>query len=140
MNDHMPLMGVNDLVINQEFSGGGFSVDSILLKSNISPIQTVMVNNEQHGGGHPSKVSELFGNLVVPNWALNYNFTPNNLTSKYDTMLDEDSTDIKEDLHNKLYRFIDYYENEKKEKNNRKTKRFKKFNKKTKHNKSQYIF
>lgn len=52
---------------------GGYSIDSILMKSGISPIMTV-----RRGGGGAANAdasatdvaTSLFGDLVVPNWAL----------------------------------------------------------------------
>jgi len=55
----------DDLVFNTDKNGnitaGGFSVDSCLLKSGVSPITTIN-NGSQKGGS----VSEIFKNLAVP--------------------------------------------------------------------------
>jgi len=83
---------------------GGFSVNSIMLKKGISPIQTLNYNMNNQTGG--SQVSDLFNSLVVPNWA----YTSGKITSggnpimqnKYDSD-DEDGSDvIDDDLHAKL--------------------------------------
>jgi len=134
---NMPLLNVNDLITEKNgIYSGGFSVNSILAKSNIAPIQTIIVENQE--GGSSSQVSDLFGSLVVPNWALNYNFPHNIFNSKHDNNNDDDAEDIDEDLHDKLFHFIHYHENEKNEKNKKRTKRFKKNNKKTKNKKYNY--
>lgn len=69
-------IGPDDLIFNndqeQGIHSGGFNVNSILLKSGISPIVTM--NNDFRGGsGGNEQVSDLFQHLVVPNWALSYN-------------------------------------------------------------------
>ena len=55
----------DDLVFNTDKNGnitaGGFSVDSCLLKSGVSPITTI--NNGTKKGG---SVSSIFNNLAVP--------------------------------------------------------------------------
>jgi len=55
----------DDLVFNTDKNGvitaGGFSVNSCLLKSGVSPITTI--NNGSHKGG---SVSAIFNNLAVP--------------------------------------------------------------------------
>lgn len=130
---NMPLLNVNDLITEKNgIYSGGFSVNSILAKSNIAPIQTIIVENQKGGSASSQQVSDLFGNLVVPNWALNYNFPHNIFNSNYDNNEDNETEDINEDLHDKLFHFIHYHKNEKDKKNNKKTKKFKKYNKKTK--------
>ena len=58
----------------KEIYSGGFKVDSVMMKLGISPIITVNKNNtnekEMHGG--ESKVSDLFSQLIVPNWVAYY--------------------------------------------------------------------
>ena len=67
----MSLLSANDLVFNKmpngEIYGGGFNLNSILMKKGISPIRTI--NHPHQIGGN---VSDLFNNLAVPNWALSY--------------------------------------------------------------------
>ena len=98
-------IGADELVFNNDQEGGihsgGFSVNSIMMKAGMSPIMTV--NTEQIGGNF-NKVSDLFNDLVVPNWALSYN---NRIVGgKYKEVKhdDSDSDDdvIHDDLHEKL--------------------------------------
>ena len=69
-------IGADELVFNNDkengIHSGGFSVKSIMMKAGISPIMTINSPNEMTGGSS-DKVSDLFDNLVVPNWALTYN-------------------------------------------------------------------
>jgi hypothetical protein len=62
----------NELVYNVDKEGnifsGGFGVNNILMKMGGSPIITL--NGRQTGGGE--KVSDLFNDLAVPNWATSY--------------------------------------------------------------------
>ena len=92
----------SDLVFNNRngIFGGGFSVQSIMMKSGISPIMTL--NNTQTGGTH-GKVSDIFEGLAVPAYAYYNNFqTGGNRIHK--TYEDQDDSDdiIEEDLHDKL--------------------------------------
>lgn len=74
------LFGPDDLVYRRdadaEVHSGGFSVQSILLKNKIPPIITYNVRQQGQkqetqdgGGGQGPQVSDLFADLVVPNWA-----------------------------------------------------------------------
>jgi len=102
-------MGPDDLVINSDIEGGvhsgGFSVKSFMMKSGFSPIMTF--NNQQFGGKN-EKVSDLFDDLVIPNWALSYNNRI--IGGKYNEVQhDSDSEDddvIDDDLHNKLLELV----------------------------------
>jgi hypothetical protein len=103
-------IGADELVFNNDIEGGvhsgGFSVNSIMMKAGMSPIMTL--NNEQIGG---DKVSDLFNNLVIPNWTLSYNNRI--IGGKYKEInhdietkpgqdpIDEDEV-IDDDLHEKL--------------------------------------
>jgi len=99
----MSNIGVNELVFNKDeengIYSGGFSVNSIMLKNGISPIITM---NSQMGG-NINQVSDLFNDLVVPNWLLSqpYKFSGG---SNYDNgkELIEGGDGIEDDLHNKL--------------------------------------
>jgi len=80
MNLNHSYIGPDELIYNNdgEIHSGGFSVNSIMLKNGLSPIMTLNNNNgdvntntNQIGG---EKVSDLFNNLVVPNWSLSYNY------------------------------------------------------------------
>ena len=72
----MSYIDANDLVfMNDKINGihtGGFSVNSIMMKNGISPIMTI---NDEQTGGSSNLVSDIFNNLVVPNWVLSYNMT-----------------------------------------------------------------
>jgi hypothetical protein len=80
MNFNHSYIGPDELIYNNdgEIHSGGFSVNSIMLKNGLSPIMTLNNNNanvntysNQSGG---EKVSDLFNNLVIPNWSLSYNY------------------------------------------------------------------
>jgi hypothetical protein len=80
MNLNHSYIGPDELIYNNdgEIHSGGFSVNSIMLKNGLSPIMTlnhnnvnVNMNSIQTGG---EKVSDLFNNLVIPNWSLSYNY------------------------------------------------------------------
>lgn len=69
-------IGADELVFNNDkengIHSGGFSIKSIMMKAGMSPIMTLNSPDEMTGGSS-DKVSDLFNNLVVPNWALSYN-------------------------------------------------------------------
>lgn len=118
-------IGAGELVFNNDTNlgihSGGFSVNSIMLKGGMSPIMTI--NNEQSGGNF-NKVSDLFNDLVVPNWALSYN---TRITGgKYNEVEhdDSDSEDdvIDDDLHEKLLELVKEH-NIKSKENKKKTTR-----------------
>jgi hypothetical protein len=101
-------IGADELVFNNDVKdgihSGGFSVKSIMMKAGMSPIMTV--NNEQMGGGN--QVSDLFDNLVIPNWTLSYN---NRLVGgKYKEVehneSDEEDDVVDDDLHDKLLELV----------------------------------
>jgi hypothetical protein len=103
-------IGADELVFNNDqengIHSGGFSVNSIMMKAGMSPIMTI--NNEQFGG-KSDKVSDLFNDLVVPNWSLSYN---DRITGgkykdieKNDSDSDEDDV-INDDLHDKLLELV----------------------------------
>jgi hypothetical protein len=97
-------IGADELVFNNDIEGGihsgGFSVKSIMMKAGMSPIMTI--NNQQIGGS--DKVSDLFNDLVIPNWTLSYN---NRIVGgKYKEVEhnnnEEDDEVVDDDLHEKL--------------------------------------
>lgn len=99
-------MEANDMIFYQDkdekIYAGGFSVNSIMMKNGISPIITL--NNQK---SDTNNVSDLFNNLVVPNWAFylpekNMYGGNNTINSDVDSDLDEDEHIIDDDLHNKL--------------------------------------
>ena len=105
--NNIDYIGPNELVFNLDKNSniysGGFNVNSIMMKSGISPITTL--NTSQDGGG-TNKVSDLFKNLVVPSYALSYS---NKTGGEYkdDTDSDSDSdSDIDDDLHDKLLNLV----------------------------------
>jgi len=98
-------IGADELVFNTDkeagIYSGGFSVNSIMMKAGLSPILTV---NKPLQSGGASKVSDLFNDLVIPNWALSYSMIGGEYkdeTSDSDSGTDSDS-DIDDDLHDKL--------------------------------------
>jgi hypothetical protein len=105
-------IGPDELVFNNDMDkgihSGGFSVKSIMMKSKMSPIMTLNSADTIIGGGE--KVSDLFNDLVVPNWVLSYN---NRIFGggKYNEMAHENDTDsddevIEDDLHEKLLELV----------------------------------
>jgi len=102
-------IGAGELVFNNDIEGGvhsgGFSVNSIMLKNGMSPIMTI---NRGQTGGKLEKVSDLFNDLVVPNWALSYNNRI--IGGKYKEVEhnDTDSEDdvVDDDLHDKLLELV----------------------------------
>ena len=108
----MSYIGADELIFfNDPEKGihtGGFSVKSIMLKEGISPIMTI--NNESTQNGGSDKVSDLFNDLVVPNWAFSYHntmiggMTRDETKKVYSDDSDSDSDDgiIDDDLHDKL--------------------------------------
>lgn len=112
MSELLDYIGADDLVFNNDadlgIAAGGFSVNSIMMKSKMSPIMTINNNNNiEQIGGDFNKVSDLFNNLVVPNWALSYN---NRIVGgkKYiheESESDEDDN-LDDDLHDKLLELV----------------------------------
>ena len=132
-------IGPDELIYNNdgEIQSGGFSVNSIMLKNGLSPIMTLNhnnINNMQVGG---DKVSDLFDNLVIPNWSLSYNYKNgplyeggNNFVHKnkdhihnnHDNNNNDNNTDntdndeiIEEELHEKLLNLVKINEKEMKQ-------------------------
>lgn len=104
-------IGADELVFNANKElgvySGGFSVDSVMLKAGLSPIMTI--NNSIQTGGS-DKVSDLFQDLVIPNWALSYN---NKIVGGgiYTDESDSGSdSDIDDDLHDKLIGLVKEHE------------------------------
>ncbi len=127
-NNTIGEIGANELVFNTDkeegvFSGG-FNVNSIMMKSGLSPIMTL---NTQFGGRESNKVSDLFQSLVIPNWALTYG---NKVGGEYKDRIGEDSdsdSDIDDELHDKLIGLVREHDNKLKQQNknnkNKQTKR-----------------
>jgi len=125
-------IGPDELVFNNDINAGihsgGFSVKSIMMKSKMSPIMTLNNPNTIIGGGN--KVSDLFNDLVVPNWALSYN---NRIVggSKYKEVEHDDDTEsdddvIRDDLHEKLLELVKHHNNMSKPAKKRMTRKLKK--------------
>jgi hypothetical protein len=115
----------NDLVFygdsDKQIYSGGFSVDSIMMKSGISPFTTLNTMNEQTGGN----VSDLFKNLVVPSWLVSQENRFGG-GSRHVKNIDEESDDdiISDDLYDKLIDLVSVSDTEIKNKK-KKTRRFK---------------
>jgi hypothetical protein len=110
-------IGPDELIYNSDapngIYSGGFTVNSIMMKKNLSPIITFNNNDNNEKIGGMRNVSDLFDNLVVPNWALSYNYKKGGMSI---TETDHDDT-IEEDLHDKLINLVKVREDELREKN-----------------------
>ena len=130
--NNIDYIGANELVFNTDAGAGiysgGFNVNSIMMKAGMSPIMTV---NTEQNGGDSNKVSDLFNNLVIPNWALSYN---NKLVGGEYKERNEDSdsdSDIDDELHEKLLGLVKEHESKlNKQNKKKKTKRQKSDSKK----------
>ena len=105
---------------------GGFSVESFMMKQGISPILTLNNDNLQTGGAE--KVSDLFNNLVVPNWLVYYptkhiGGAHNNLNNLNNNDSESDDEIIGGELHDKLLDLVTFKDTKKK--NKKITRRFK---------------
>jgi hypothetical protein len=111
----------NDLIFYKNSEGdiqsGGFSVKSFMMKQGISPILTLNNNKTQIGGSN--NVSDLFDNLVIPNWLAYY---PTKIiggsqndknTSDNDYDSDSDDEIIGGDLHDKLFDLVSFKDTQK---------------------------
>ena len=122
-------IGANELVFNNDTNlgihSGGFSVNSIMLKGGMSPIMTI---NTQQVGGNFDKVSDLFNDLVIPNWALSYNTRIVGGKYKEVEHNDSDSEDdvIGDELHEKLLDMVKEHNIKSKENKKKITRRIKK--------------
>ena len=98
MND-IDYIGANELIFNTDkeagIYSGGFSINSIMMKSGLSPILTV---NKPLQSGGASQVSDLFKDLVIPNWALSYSMKG----GEYKDESSDSESEIDDDLHDKL--------------------------------------
>jgi len=101
-NNELTYIGPEELTFhNDEFiHSGGFSVNSIMMKAGMSPIMTYNLDISQKGGNN---VSDLFKDLVIPNWALTYNNRISGGSYKDNRDYDTDEDDvIDDDIHDKL--------------------------------------
>ena len=96
-------IGANELVFNTDketgIYSGGFSVNSAMMKAGLSPILTV---NQPLQSGGSTKVSDLFNDLVIPNWALSYSMRGGEYKDESSDSDSEYGDDIDDDLHDKL--------------------------------------
>lgn len=111
----MSNIGANELVFNNDKNGGiysgGFSVNSIMMKGGFSPIMTLNDETTQKGG--VNNVSDIFNDLVVPNWAISYPTMHGGNHSEYHkNNKDDDSDDdiIEDDIHDKLLALVKQHE------------------------------
>jgi hypothetical protein len=134
-------IGPDELIYNNDANGniysGGFNVNSIMMKAGFSPIMTLNETNVSQIGG-AENVSDLFNNLVIPNWSLSYNYK--NLGGSNSRKDFEDEEIITEELHEKLLNLVkatedELKENPKKNKPNKSYKLTKKTNQRVKTNK-----
>ena len=92
-------IGANELIFNTDkeagIYSGGFSINSIMMKSGLSPILTL---NKPLQSGGASQVSDLFKDLVIPNWALSYSMKG----GEYKDESSDSESEIDDDLHDKL--------------------------------------
>jgi hypothetical protein len=109
----------SDLIFTDEgdIQSGGFSVKSIMMKAGMSPIMTV---NEQYGGGGFDKVSDLFNNLVIPNWAISYSNKMGG--GRYEDKDEDSDEEIEDELHDKLVDLVRHHEKMENENKNKKKK------------------
>jgi hypothetical protein len=121
----MSYIGASDLVFNNSdgIYGGGFNVQSIMMKSGISPIMTLNSSNLQNGGTN-EKVSDIFGGLAIPAYAYYNNFQ---IGGKHDYRLNENNSDeddiIDDDLHDKLLELMRNQDNDIKQNKKRLTRK-----------------
>lgn len=110
-------IGPDELIYNNDANGniysGGFNVNSIMMKAGFSPIMTLNETNISQIGG-AENVSDLFNNLVIPNWSLSYNYK--NLGGSNSRKDFDDEEIITEELHEKLLNLVKATEDELKEK------------------------
>jgi hypothetical protein len=109
---------------------GGFSVKSIMMKAGMSPIMTL--NMGQIGG--TNNVSDLFDNLVIPNWTLSYNdktFGGNHKRIEHNENSSDSEDDvIEDDLHDKLLDLVRKHDLKTNEPKKKMTKKYKNKDKK----------
>ena len=128
----MSYIGANDLVFNNNkvdgIFGGGFSVNSIMMKNGMSPIMTLNTNGQkgtgsQKGGSTENKVSDIFGGLAVPAYAYYNNGGSTSKSNSYKNREnDSDSEDdvIDDDLHDKLLGLVREHDNKLKQEERKK--------------------
>ena len=105
----MSTIGADELIFYTDKEGGiysgGFNVNSILMKQGGSPIITL--NQSQQGGSN--QVSDLFDNLVVPNWTLAFPFKHGGGSTSKKNLEEEEDADknfVDDDIHDKLLNML----------------------------------
>jgi hypothetical protein len=139
-------IGPDELIYNNDIDGnihsGGFNVNSIMMKGGFSPIITLNSSNASQIGG-AENVSDLFNNLVIPNWSLSYNYKSlggarmnhkEDLSDKENEANEANEEIITEELHEKLLNLVRASEDELKQNQKLKPKQSQthKYTKKTK--------
>lgn len=118
----MSHLDANDLVFysdhEKKIYSGGYSVNSILMKQQMSPIMTLNSGGGSGGGGAPQgggdgSVADLFKDLVVPNWALALPSINHNPTvygggenSTHKPVYENAEQPMEDTLYNKLLKFV----------------------------------
>lgn len=137
-------IGPDELIFNNDVNGnihsGGFDVNSIMMKNGMSPIMTWNESNASQIGG-AEKVSDLFNNLVIPNWSISYNYKHLGGTiirqNKENDNINNDDEVITEELHEKLLNLVRTNSDELKQPKNKMSKKNNnKSNKKTRKQKT----
>jgi hypothetical protein len=109
---------------DKQIYSGGFSVNSIMMKTGFSPFTTLNnIINTQTGGN----VSDLFKDLVVPSWLLSQGGSKHSNGTKHSRKYDDDSDDeeiISDELYDKLVDLVTVSDAEIKNKK-KNTRRFK---------------
>jgi hypothetical protein len=120
----MSFIDGNDLVFysgpDKQIYSGGFSVNSIMMKSGISPFTTLNNMNVQTGGN----VSDLFKDLVVPSWLVSQEYKATGGSKHNDQDSEDEDEIISDDLHDKLINLVTVSDAEIKNKK-KSTRRFK---------------
>lgn len=102
MVETIDYIGEDDLIFTNDLKegihSGGFNVKSLMMKAGMSPIMTLNKQDQLVGGSN--KVSDLFENLVIPNWALTYH--DRMVGGEYKDHDSDDDSDIEDDIHDKL--------------------------------------
>jgi len=119
----MSYIGADDLVYNNDIErgihSGGFSVKSLMMKEGISPIMTI--NKNQIGG--TNQVSDIFNDLVVPNWTLSYHNKMAGGAAKIHNDSDSEDDVIDDDLHDRLLDLVKQHDIQMKENKKKKTRK-----------------
>jgi hypothetical protein len=117
-------IGAGELVFNTDkeagIYSGGFSVNSAMMKAGLSPILTV---NKPLQSGGATQVSDLFKDLVIPNWALSYSMRGGEYKDESSDSDSEYGDDIDDDLHDKLLGLVREHDIKSAETKKKKTRR-----------------